>query len=210
MNTNPSRPLRSGAVAAAVLLLGVACGPSGGSSQWTYQPVLTTPSAVAGSPGTSPGGSPGASPGASPGTSPGGSPMESVSPAPTAGQSGSPGQTAGAPSGDPSIDPSPNVTAGDSPANAQIGIAAQNVAFDTDQLTAPANTPFQIVFENREDVPHNVSIYDTPQKGQTFFVGEWLNQAGTITYDIPALPAGTYTFLCDVHPVIMVGTLTTQ
>ena len=137
--------------------------------------------------------------------------MESVSPAPTAGQSGSPGQTGPATSSDPSSPPAPNVTAGGSPAGGtQVGIAAQNVKFDTDQLTAPADTPFQIVFENRENVPHNVSIYDTPQMGQTFLKGEWLNQAGTITYDVRALPAGTYTFLCDVHPTIMVGTLTTQ
>jgi plastocyanin len=32
---------------------------------------------------------------------------------------------------------------------------------------------------------------------------------GTQTYDVPALPAGTYSFVCSVHPN-MVGTLTVR
>ncbi len=136
--------------------------------------------------------------------------METVSPAPTAGQSGSPGRTGPVTTNDPSSPPAPHETAGGNTGGGPVRVGAQNVKFDTDQLSAPADAPFQIVFENRENVPHNVSIYDSPQKAQTLFQGEILNQAGTITYDIPALPAGTYTFLCDVHPQPMVGTLTTQ
>ena len=43
---------------------------------------------------------------------------------------------------------------------------------------------------------------------QTLLKGEWLNAQVSITYNVPALKAGTYTFLCDVHPQIMIGTLT--
>ena len=38
-------------------------------------------------------------------------------------------------------------------------LSAEGVAYDTAELAAPANEPFVIVFENREAVSHNVSIY---------------------------------------------------
>src|SRR5580765_1837885 len=37
-------------------------------------------------------------------------------------------------------------------------ITAQNTAFDRGQLNVPAGRPFQLLFENREGVPHNVTI----------------------------------------------------
>src|SRR2546427_455073 len=38
-------------------------------------------------------------------------------------------------------------------------VSAQAIAFDTAVLTVPADRPFTLVFENQENVPHNVSIY---------------------------------------------------
>ena len=101
------------------------------------------------------------------------------------------------------------IAAGETPPPAEAGecevtiaIAANNTQFDIDEFEAPADTPFCIEFENQEDVPHNVSIYDG---GEALFEGEILNEAGTITYQVPALPAGDYRFICDVHPREMVG-----
>jgi plastocyanin len=34
------------------------------------------------------------------------------------------------------------------------------------------------------------------------FRGDLVTGATTATYDIPALPAGTYYFQCDVHPTM--------
>ncbi|HSW41415.1 MAG TPA: hypothetical protein VLM76_02785, partial [Patescibacteria group bacterium] len=40
-------------------------------------------------------------------------------------------------------------------------ISAQGIAFDTDTLEVPANTPFQIVFANNDaGIPHNVAIHE--------------------------------------------------
>lgn len=83
-----------------------------------------------------------------------------------------------------------------------IELSADNSQFDTDELEVPADTEFCINFENRENVPHNVSIYDN---GTALFTGEFLNEAGTTTYHVPALPAGEYQFICDAHPQTMVG-----
>ena len=84
-----------------------------------------------------------------------------------------------------------------------VAITASNIQFDIDEFEVPADTPFCIEFENQEAIPHNVAIYDT--SGEALFTGEFLNEPGTITYSVPALPAGDYTFLCDAHPQAMAG-----
>ena len=90
---------------------------------------------------------------------------------------------------------------------ATLQLTAQNVAFDKTTLDAPANTPFVIDFKNQDaGIPHNVEI----QKSD----GTTVQQQPTITgvnetqYQFNALPPGTYTYLCIVHPTIMRGTLT--
>ena len=86
-----------------------------------------------------------------------------------------------------------------------IEIKANNTQFDIDEFEVPAETAFCIAFENQENVPHNVSIYDG---GTNLCEGEILNEAGSITYNVPALPAGDYSFICDVHPQAMTGDVT--
>jgi cytochrome c oxidase subunit 2 len=86
-----------------------------------------------------------------------------------------------------------------------VEISAQNLAFDIDSFEVPAETAFCIAFENLEDVPHNVAIYSG---GDALFNGDILNTAGSVVYEVPALPAGEYRFICDVHPQDMVGDVT--
>jgi plastocyanin len=91
--------------------------------------------------------------------------------------------------------------AGGSPPPAPSGgavITAQGTAFDRQQLEVPAGRPFQLLFENREGAPHNVTIYD--EAGQPLFVGEIFGGPGSRTYNVPAIPTGAYRFRCDVHP----------
>ena len=86
-----------------------------------------------------------------------------------------------------------------------IEIKANNTQFDIGEFEVPADTEFCIAFENQEDVPHNVAIYDG---GEALFTGEFLNEAGEIVYNVPAMPAGEYRFMCDAHPQVMVGDVT--
>lgn len=84
--------------------------------------------------------------------------------------------------------------------------SALNIQFEVRELSVPADTPFQIEFENKDaNVPHNIEIKGSA--GEVLFMGEIFNGVETRTYDVPALPAGTYTFICTVHPN-MTGTLT--
>ena len=79
-------------------------------------------------------------------------------------------------------------------------VAAENVAFDRETLEVPAGRPFVLVFENREGVQHNVSIYADAALQQRRFEGVLFGGPATRWYPIPALEAGTYVFVCDLHP----------
>ena len=58
-------------------------------------------------------------------------------------------------------------------------------------------------------MPHNVAIHKDAPTGAEVFQGEVFNGVAKKTYDVPPLPAGTYAFVCTVHPT-MTGTLTVQ
>jgi plastocyanin len=91
-----------------------------------------------------------------------------------------------------------------------VDISALNIKYEQTALTAPANTPFQISFENKDaGVPHNVTLHLGDVNGAELFKGEIFNGVATRVYDVPALDAGTYAFVCSVHPT-MIGTLTVQ
>jgi plastocyanin len=86
-------------------------------------------------------------------------------------------------------------------------ITAQNIAFDRVQLDVPAGKPFALLFENREGAPHNVRIYDDVD--HALFTGDVFSGPASRAYEVPAIPAGTHRFRCDVHPE-MAGTVTAR
>ena len=117
---------------------------------------------------------------------------------------GSPAASAASPSG-PAGSPAASAAPG---ASVSLQLTASGIAYDKSTLEAPANTPFQIVFANNDaGIPHNVSIHKDSATGQEVFKGDIFNGTETRTYDVPALPTGTYAFVCSVHPN-MTGTLT--
>jgi plastocyanin len=87
-----------------------------------------------------------------------------------------------------------------------VAMSAQNTSFDRTQVGVPAGRPFQLLFENRDGAPHNVTIFDAGAE-KPLFVGETFSGPGSRTYEVPAIPAGTHQFRCDVHPQ-MLGTVT--
>jgi plastocyanin len=84
-------------------------------------------------------------------------------------------------------------------------LTSTELAFDTDSLSVPAGREFGLEFENRSSLPHNVAIRDSD--GEGLFTGETFTGPRTVTYGVPALEPGSYTFVCDVHPEQMTGTL---
>lgn len=90
---------------------------------------------------------------------------------------------------------------------------AANSGFAEKSVNAPADTPFTIHFVNDDPgIPHNVQIFEGQDtSGEPIWAPEGdalITGPAEVDYEIPALPAGTYTFNCLAHPTTMVGTLT--
>jgi len=93
---------------------------------------------------------------------------------------------------------------------ADVRIVAQNIQYTTTTATAPAGKPFTIAFDNQDaGTPHNVSIHTGGTGGQQDFLGKIVTGPIVEIYDVPALPAGSYTYVCSVH-ANMTGTLTVK
>lgn len=126
-----------------------------------------------------------------------------------------PAASAAAPSASPASpaplgSPAASGAAAGSPAAAPAAVVvnetAQNMAFTATSLTAPANTPFTIHYSNLDaDIPHDIVIRDA--SGATVFTGDMITGPATADYRVPALAAGSYTFVCSIHAATMAGTL---
>ncbi len=101
--------------------------------------------------------------------------------------------------------PTPAAPAG-SPSGDAVTITAKDIKFNPNAVSVKAGSAFDIVFDNQDGAPHNISISDA--SGGNVFKGEIVS-AQKVTYSVPALAAGTYAFICEVHPE-MKGTITAQ
>ena len=134
-------------------------------------------------------------------------PPPSATPAPvaSAGGSGAPTASGSAAPGSPATSGSPAASGG---ATADVSISASNIAFEQPSVTAPAGRPFTIDFNNKDaSVPHDIYIKDST--GADKFEGAIITGPAETTYNVPALAAGTYTFVCSIH-ANMTGTLVVQ
>jgi plastocyanin len=88
-----------------------------------------------------------------------------------------------------------------SPNGTALSLTAFDSKFDKRCLAAPADTPFTIDFKNLDrGIPHNMAIFKDDTGGERLFKGELLDGPGQTTYEVPALPAGTFVFRCEPHP----------
>ena len=91
-----------------------------------------------------------------------------------------------------------------------LELVAENIAFDTLELEVAANTPFQIhLVNNDEGTPHDVDI--RLADATVVVDNPTINGISETTYVMDGLDAGTYTFICSVHPIPgMTGILTVK
>jgi plastocyanin len=90
---------------------------------------------------------------------------------------------------------------------ADVTIDAKGIAFVQKSADAPADKAFTIAFNNEDpNVPHDIAIRKGSPTGEEAFKGEIVTGPKVVVYQVPALPAGSYAFVCTVHPN-MTGTL---
>jgi plastocyanin len=88
-----------------------------------------------------------------------------------------------------------------------IAINAAGIKFDVATLSAPADKPFTIHFDNKDTAgtPHDVDIFDG--SGAKVVDNKVISAPAVADYAIPPLKAGGYKFQCSIHPS-MTGQLT--
>ena len=173
----------------ALAVAAVAGCSASGPPAWTYAPAASAAPAASGVASGAPSGAPSAAPSVAP------------SEAPSVGPSVAPSASAAASSSTSAGGPTLTITA---------PVGAAGSGFVPTTLAAAANTAFTIHFDNQDNQLHNVHLKgpagDVALGGDTaFFQGP-----GTRDYAVPALPAGDYTYTCQVHPGTMKGTLTVK
>ena len=87
-----------------------------------------------------------------------------------------------------------------------VTVVAKDLKFAPTEVSTKAGAAFTLRLDNQDSAPHNIKISDA--SGTEVYKGEIVTSKA-VDYPIPALAAGTYPFLCEVHPD-MKGTLTVQ
>ena len=158
---------------------------------WTYAPAPSATPIPSGSASSSQAASASAAPSASASARPSAAPSGSARPSASAAASGGAGETL-------------TITA---PVGASTG------GFDPTELEAAAGEPFTLVFDNQDaGIPHNV-VLKKPDGSKVQVAGDdtaFFNGPGKRTFQVPALTAGDYQYTCEVHPTVMIGTLTVK
>jgi plastocyanin len=89
-----------------------------------------------------------------------------------------------------------------------VKLVAAHVRWVPTTLTAPAGQVWHVEIDNQDGPPehHNFVVASGKTVPERIYQSPNFNE-GTFTFDVPALPAGSYLFICTVHPDVMTGTL---
>lgn len=89
-----------------------------------------------------------------------------------------------------------------------VKVVAAHVRWLPTALTAPAGEVWHVQIDNQDGPPehHNFVVASGKTVPERIFQSPNFDK-GTYAFDVPALPAGRYLFICTVHPDVMTGML---
>jgi plastocyanin len=87
---------------------------------------------------------------------------------------------------------------------------AQNTRYKVTRITVTSGAASRITFANLDrGTYHNIAVYTRSPGGDPIWAGEPVKGVKSITYThVFDLTPGTYSFRCDFHPTLMIGTFT--
>ena len=91
-----------------------------------------------------------------------------------------------------------------------LDLVAQGVKFDKSDLSAPANSPFTIDFDNQDAGTTSRCRHPRRVPARRSSTVRTSRGRASSDYGVSPLPAGAYKFECSIHPALMFGTLTVQ
>jgi plastocyanin len=83
----------------------------------------------------------------------------------------------------------------------ELQLAASGTAWDTTSFELTSGTNYSIEVDNQDGVQHNFTFEEAQAD-----VDIPANEDATVTFTAPA--AGSYEFICAIHPAAMKGTIT--
>jgi hypothetical protein len=89
-----------------------------------------------------------------------------------------------------------------------VKVVVAHVRWTPTTLAAPAGQAWHVEIENQDGPPehHNFVVASGKTVPERIFQSKNFDK-GTVTLDVPALPAGNYLFICTIHADVMTGTL---
>ncbi len=122
------------------------------------------------------------------------------------------GEAPGASGGPPAASggPTPSGAAAEPLPEGDVVVTAVAITFVEKAFSAPADAPFSMVLDNQAGgIAHDIDLRDG--SGNVVFDGAPIVGVKATAYEVGALPAGTYTFICSLHPIPdMTGTATLE
>jgi plastocyanin len=92
-----------------------------------------------------------------------------------------------------------------------LQLAARTLLFDKRSLSAAANQPVVLQFNNEDaGTLHNFALYTNRNATSKIFGSELTTGPKVETFNFTAPAAGSYYYRCDVHPDTMTGTFTSR
>jgi Cupredoxin-like domain len=89
-----------------------------------------------------------------------------------------------------------------------VKLTAHLAMWSLSVIHAPAGKVWHIRIDDQDPFPaHNFTVASGSAVAERIFMSPNF-RLGISTFDIPALPAGSYLFICTIHPESMTGTLT--
>jgi plastocyanin len=94
------------------------------------------------------------------------------------------------------------------PSGSTVSLVIEQISWDKGCIAAKAGQPIQVTIDNRDKgIAHNFAVYTSSDLKNRLFLSPDDSGPATTTFTVPALPAGTYYFQCDIHGPAMAGTL---